>query len=111
MPRWVPDQGDLIWLDFDPSSGREIMKRRPAFVLSRRLLNEHTGMAIVAPVTSTIRGVKLEVVLPEGMITRGAILVYQFKAVDFTERCAELIERAGPETTHQVLDIARVLIS
>ena len=59
---YVPEQGDLIWLDFDPSSGKEIMKRRPAFVISKRAFNEHTKMAIVAPITSTIRGIKLEVI-------------------------------------------------
>lgn len=32
---YIPEQGDLIWLDFDPSSGKEIMKRRPAFVISK----------------------------------------------------------------------------
>lgn len=111
MAEWIPDQGDLIWLDFDPSSGREIMKRRPAFVLSRALLNEHTGMAIVAPVTSTIRGVKLEVVLPDALKSRGAVLVYQLKAVDFRQRGAELIEKTDAVTMRKVLDIAQALIS
>ena len=59
---YVPEQGDLIWLDFDPSSGKEIMKRRPAFVITKKTFNEHTKMAIVAPITSTIRGIKLEVI-------------------------------------------------
>lgn len=63
--RYVPEQGDLVWLNFDPSSGKEMMKRRPAFVISRKAFNEHTKMAIVAPITSTIRGVKLEVILPD----------------------------------------------
>lgn len=51
---YTPDQGDVIWLDFDPSSGKEIMKRRPAFVISRKAFNEHTGIAIVAPITSSL---------------------------------------------------------
>ena len=50
---YVPDQGDIVWLDFNPSSGKEIMKRRPAFVISRKAFNNHTGLAIVAPITST----------------------------------------------------------
>src|SRR3989338_1107331 len=72
---YVPDQGDIVWLDFDPSSGKEIIKRRPAFVISRKIFNEHTELAIVAPITSNIRGVRLEVVLPKELNTQGAILV------------------------------------
>ena len=45
---YVPEQGDIIWLDFDPSSGKEIMKRRPACVLSKKSFNAHTKMAVFA---------------------------------------------------------------
>ncbi len=40
---YIPEQGDIIWLSFDPSSGKEIIKCRPAYVISRKLFNEHTG--------------------------------------------------------------------
>ena len=62
---YFPEQGDIVWISFDPSSGKEIMKRRPAYVISRKIFNEHTGLAIIAPISSTVRGIKLEVVLPE----------------------------------------------
>lgn len=83
---YIPEQGDIIWLNFDPSSGKEIMKIRPAFVISKKAFNEHTKMAIVAPITSTIRGIKLEVVLSNKTKTEGAILVYQLKSIDFIQR-------------------------
>ena len=70
---YIPDKGDIIWLNFEPSAGKEITKRRPAFVISRKAFNEHTGFAIVAPITSTVRGIRLEVKL-EGVKTEGAIL-------------------------------------
>ncbi len=62
---YIPQRGDVVTLDFDPSAGQEIMKRRPVFVISRKLFNQHTGFAIVAPITSSVRGMKLEVVLPK----------------------------------------------
>jgi len=46
-------QKDIIWLDFDPSSGREIQKRRPALVLSNDRYNSATGFAIVMPIGSS----------------------------------------------------------
>lgn len=31
--KYIPEKQDIIWLDFDPSVGREIQKRRPALVV------------------------------------------------------------------------------
>ena len=73
---YIPDKGDIVWFNFDPSSGKEIMKRRPAFVISREAFNEHTGFVIVAPITSTVRGIKLEVIFPDEVSTEGAVLIH-----------------------------------
>jgi len=107
---FIPDQGDIVWLDFDPCSGKEIMKRRPAFVISRKAFNEHTGLAIVAPITSTIRNISLEVVLGDRHKTEGAILVHQLKSLDYGIRQVELIEKATQDTTNQVTKLAKVII-
>jgi mRNA interferase MazF/mRNA interferase ChpB len=107
---YIPEQGDLIWLNFDPSTGKEIIKTRPAFVISRKSFNEHTKMAIVAPVTSTIRGIKLEVALPKKTKTKGAILVYQLKSIDFIERKATFIEKVPTDIVKQVTSIAGLLV-
>ena len=109
MP-YIPKQGDIVWLDFDPSSGKEIMKRRPAFVISQQSFNEHTKMIIAAPITSTIRGGKLEVVLPNEMETTGAILVYQLKSVDFVQRNIKFIEKSLASITEKVSLIAQLLV-
>lgn len=107
---YIPEQGDLIWLDFDPSKGKEIMKRRPAFVLSRKAFNEHIKMAIVAPITSSIRGIKLEVILPDEAKINGAILVFQLKSIDFIQRNAEFIEKTPANIVEQVSAIAQLLV-
>ncbi|OGT06250.1 MAG: PemK family transcriptional regulator [Gammaproteobacteria bacterium GWF2_41_13] len=107
---YVPDQGDIVSLDFDPSSGKEIMKRRPAFVISRKIFNAHTGMAIVAPIASTIKGVRLEVVLPTGMLTIGSVLAYQLKSLDFRHCHVKFIENAPLETIRQVVSLVQVII-
>lgn len=106
---YIPERGDIIWLNFDPSSGREIIKRRPAYVISEKLFNEHTGMAFVAPITSTIRGIKLEVVLEDNLKTHGAILVHQMKSLDFEQREAKFIERTSQITINQVKTVLRAI--
>ncbi len=108
--RYIPDQGHIIWIDFNPSSGKEIMKRRPAFVISRKLFNAHTEMAIVAPITSKIKNIKLEVILTDGLSTAGSILVYQLKSLDFLNRQAEFIEAAPEKITAQVLALTQIIV-
>ena len=108
---YIPKQGDIITLDFDPSSGQEIMKTRPAFVISRKLFNEHTGFAVVAPITSTIRKMKLEVVLPDKNLTKGSVLIHQLKSLDFKERQIVLIEKADESTIDKVTQLANVIIT
>jgi len=107
---YIPEQGDIIWLSFDPSSGKEIIKRRPAYVISRKLFNEHTGLALVAPISSTVRGIKLEVVLDDSLNTQGAILIYQVKSLDFIEREADFIEHVSQATIEQVKALLKVIM-
>jgi mRNA interferase MazF/mRNA interferase ChpB len=111
MKSYIPEQGDIVWLDFDPSSGHEIMKRRPAFIISKKIFNQHVGLAVVAPITSTIREIKLEVVLPEKLKTAGAVLVYQFKTLDVSARQVEFIEKAPRKIIEQVTSIAQKIVS
>ena len=107
---YIPDKGDIIYLDFDPSAGKEIMKRRPAFVISRKAFNEHTGFAVVAPITNTIRNMRLEVVLPNETSIHGAVLVHQIKSLDFKNRQAEFKEKAPEATTDKVTELAKIII-
>ena len=108
---YIPDKGDIVSLNFDPSSGKEIMKRRPAFVISQKIFNEVTGFAVVAPITSTIRGHRLEVILPGTLSTQGAILTYQMKSLDFVHRNIKFIEKAPSLITDNVSDITKLIVS
>lgn len=108
---YIPDQGDIVYFSFDPSAGREIIKRRPAFVISKQIFNDRTGFAVVAPITSTIRNMGLEVVLPTSLVTTGSVLVHQLKSLDFEVRGAVLIETAPTDIIQKVLGLARAIVS
>lgn len=106
---YIPDKGDIISLNLDPSAGQEIMKHRPALVISRKAFNQHTQFAIVAPITSTKRGMALEVVLSNTK-TQGAVLVHQLRSLDVASRGIQFIEQAPQEITEQVTQMATVII-
>ena len=88
---YVPDRGDLVWLEMDPQTGREQAGRRPTVVLSRRDYNAKVGLAVFCPVTSQVKGYPFEVALPEGSSVRGVVLADQVKSLDWRRRRAEFI--------------------
>ncbi len=51
----MPQQGDIWWVNLDPTLGGEINKRRPCLIVSPNEANEHLLTVIAAPITSTIR--------------------------------------------------------
>lgn len=85
-PIWIPDAGDLIWTDFAPTLGREQSGRRPALVVSGRLLTDRSGLAIVCPITSRIRNYPTGVVLPPGLVVAGEILLSHIRSIDTVAR-------------------------
>ena len=105
MAAYVPMQGDIIAVTFDPQSGHEQKGRRPAFVVSKDLFNRRTGMAIVCPVTNTDRGFPFHIPVPEASKVTGFIMVEQIKSVDFHSRRAKRIERGDDELLSEVLSV------
>jgi mRNA interferase MazF/mRNA interferase ChpB len=107
---YIPNKGDIVTLNFDPSAGNEILKTRPALVISRREFNQHTNFAIVAPITSTKRGMALEVVLND-TVTQGVVLVHQLRSLDVASRGVKFIEKAPETVIEQVTKLATVIIA
>lgn len=105
MAVYVPRQGDMIALTFDPQSGHEQKGRRPAFVVSKDLFNQSTGLAIVCPVTNTSRDFPFHIPVPEDSKLTGFIMVEQVKSVNFRARRAKRIERGNEALLAEVLSI------
>jgi hypothetical protein len=61
MVKYVPDQGDIVWLDFKPQKSNEIKKTRPALVISCKKYNTKTSLAIFMPITSKIKHYPFEI--------------------------------------------------
>ena len=105
---YVPDRGDIVWLQFDPRTGHEQVSCRPAFVVSPRTYNRKVGLGLFCPVTSQVKGYPFEVVLPPGGKTQGAILADQVKSLDWRARKAAKQSRA-PEAV--VLEVAARILA
>lgn len=88
---YVPDSGDIVWLILNPQACHEQSGRRPALVISPKIYNEKTGLAIFCPITSQVKGYPFEVIIPEGFEIKGTILSDQIKYFDWKVREAEYI--------------------
>jgi len=100
---YIPEQGDVVWLDFYPQSGHEQSGRRPGLVISNTEYNRKSDLAIFCPVTTQIKGYPFEVILPkEGKIT-GVILSDQAKSLDWKYRNAEFITKVSLDLIQEVL--------
>ena len=84
MADYIPNQGDIVWLHFDPQAGHEQAGHRPALVLSPQKYNRISGMMICCPMTTKIKGYPFEVL--DG--TGSAILADQVKNLDWQARKA-----------------------
>jgi mRNA interferase MazF len=110
MVKYLPDRGDVIWLDFDPQKGKEIKKRRPALVLSLKSYNAKVGLALVTPITSKIKGYPFEVKFSDSQMGSGAVLADQIRSLDWKVRRAEKITKFKPIVVQDVLGKVRVLL-
>jgi len=110
MKSYIPKKGDFVAATFDPQSGHEQRGRRPALVVSNALFNEHTGLAIVCPLTNTDRHFPFHVAVVGDPDVTGFIMVEQVKSIDFHARKAKRIGRASDGVLEEVLSILDVCI-
>jgi mRNA interferase MazF len=108
--RWVPNRGDVVWLDFDPQAGHEQRGVRPAVVLSPSAYNGKVGLALCCPVTSHAKGYPFEVTLPEGASVHGVVLADHLKSLDWRARRAKLAGKLPASVTAEILAKARTLL-
>lgn len=87
-PAYVPDRGDIVWLQFNPQSGQEQAGHRPALVLSPVSYNRASGLMLCCPMTSQKKGYPFEVVISDDPQRPSVVLADQVKNLDWKARKA-----------------------
>ena len=109
VKRYVPERGDVVWLNFTPQAGHEQAGHRPALVVSPGAYNGKTGLMLCCPITSRVKGYPFEVALDAGGV-RGVVLSDQVKNLDWKARRAKRKGAAPKAVMEQTLARIRALL-
>ncbi len=107
---YIPDRGDIIWLNFGPGRGHEQLGRRPALIISSSIYNIKSGLALACPITSKFHQYAFEVKFNTTTIN-GAIMVDQLKSIDWQTRRVKFEDRLDGKTLEIVNQLIMRLIS
>ena len=99
------EQGDIVYLDFDPQTGHEQRGRRPALVVSNNLFNRVSSLTMVCPITHTDRGHPFHIRLDSRTKTDGVIMCDQARMLDLNSRNASYEEKAPAEIIAEAVDL------
>jgi len=104
VKKYIPSQGDIVYLDFNPQSGHEQSGKRPALIISNQVFNSHLGLAFACPITNTDRNFPFHVKL-NNLKTTGFIMCEQMKSLDYNTRKISFVEKANSEVIETALAI------
>lgn len=109
VTKYIPKQGDVINISFDPTKGHEQSGTRPAIVISATEYNKRSGMMLVCPITSKGKGYPFELKY-SGKKIRGFILVDQIRSIDWFIRKPAYVEKISSEELEKIRFLIASLI-
>jgi mRNA interferase MazF len=107
---YLPDRGEVVWIDLNPVAGHEQAGRRPVVVLSPARYNRRTDLMLICPITNHVKGYGFEVPLPAGVGVTGVVLADQIRCVDWRFRRITFITKLPQIVTSAVQQKAVTLI-
>lgn len=99
---FIPSRNDIIWLDFEPTKGKEIGKYRPALVLSSVEYNQRTGLMICCPISTSIRNNTTEVTV-NNLEQKSVVAASIIQTLSWKNRHVKLITQAEDGVLDEVL--------
>ena len=84
--RYVPERGDIVWINLNPQAGHEQAGHRPVLVLSPKAYNAKVGLMLCCPITSQAKDYPFEVDIRGGSQVSRVVLSDQVKCLDWQAR-------------------------
>jgi len=104
---YIPNRGDIVHLEFDPSSGKEMKGTHFGLVLSGKAFNQQ-GLAMICPISQGAAAAArtygtVVTLMGAGTETQGAIHCHQLKSLDWRVRNVRLKETVPQPITDEAL--------
>lgn len=116
MPKesWAPDRSEIIWINYNPQSGREMRDMHPMLVLSPKKFNKRTGVVIGLPMTTAeynnTNPFAVKFQGPKKVVSY--VLAHQPKSFDWQQRSAKIHpwKKAPKEVFTEVCELLNQII-
>lgn len=102
---YIPKQGDIVFLDFNPTIDHEQKGYRPAVVISNEVFNKNTKMAILCPITSNTKDFPTHYILKDSKNVKGSVLCEHLISIDFEVRNLKYVEKTSDEDFENIKDL------
>src|SRR6056297_1773855 len=109
--KYIPSPKDLVWINFSNTKGHEQKGKRPALIISPFQHNKTTNLAIMCPITTTVKDYPFEVKLRTTKQINGVILTNQIRTFDWNKRKVKFIEKISNQTMEKVMKKLSLLIN
>lgn len=93
VKKYVPKQGDVVFLDFNPTKGHEQLGFRPAVIVSNNIFNENTKMVMVCPISSNDKEFPTHYRLEDTKNVNGSVLCEHIRSIDYEIRNLRFVEK------------------
>ena len=110
MVKYIPKQGDIVYLDFSPTKGHEQTGKRPAIVISNNIFNINTNMAVMCPITSNTKDFPTHYVLEDTKKIKGSVLCEHIRSIDYENRNIKFVEKASDNDMLSVMMLMNACI-
>ena len=110
MVKYIPKQGDIVYMDFNPTKGHEQKGKRPAIIISNDVFNINTKMAILCPITSNTKEFPTHYELEDSKKIKGSVLCEHIRSIDYENRKVKFIEKASDNDILSVVTLVTACI-
>lgn len=110
VKKYMPEQGDVVFLDFNPTKGHEQKGFRPAIVISTNVFNQNTKMVIVCPITSNNKEFPTHYKLEDTKNVQGSVLCEHIRSIDYEIRNLKFVEKLSDNDFISIITLLNACI-
>lgn len=110
VKKYIPKQGDVIFLNFNPTKDYEQAGFRPAVVISNNVFNQNTKMVMVCPITSNDKYFPTHYNLEDTKNIHGAVLCEHIRSIDYESRNVKFVEKLSDNDFLSIITLLNACI-